>query len=92
MDKYFLMRDGEYAVGIISTKDELASPLSEKEKDNILSLLCNKPNASPGFTYKLRADTLEWELVELPPEPDPGEEDAEIEDYEQALADLGVRV
>lgn len=30
-----------------------------------------------------------WELL---PEPEPEQEDAEIADYEQALADLGVRL
>ena len=55
-------------------------------------MLCSKPCAPDGYTYKLRADTLEWELVELPPEPDPGEDEATAEDYEAALQELGVRV
>ncbi len=29
------------------------------------------PSVILPYTYKLRADTLEWELVELPPEPEP---------------------
>lgn len=29
-----------------------------------------KPTDPEGYTYKLRADNLEWELVELPPAPE----------------------
>lgn len=70
----------------------LGESITEAEYNEILALIAEKPSAPSGYIYKLRADTLEWELVELPPEPDPGEEDAEIEDYEQALAELGVMV
>lgn len=38
-------------------------------------------------------DIANWhDTNDEPPEPDPGEEEATAEDYEQALADLGVRV
>lgn len=66
--------------------------ITEEEYNTILGTIRNRPTAPSGYTYKLRADTLEWELVELPPEPEPGEEDAEIEDYENALLELGVRL
>lgn len=66
--------------------------ITEEEYNAILSRINSVPTAPSGYTYKLRADDLEWELVELPPEPDPGEEDATAEDYEAALSDLGVRL
>lgn len=37
-----------------------------------------------GYIYKLRADTLEWELVELPPMPEPGDEPT-VEDKAEAF-------
>ena len=40
-----------------------------------------KPNPLQGFDYFLRADTLEWELVELPPEQ---EDEVEIQDKAEA--------
>ena len=66
--------------------------ITEAEYNSIMQKIQTKPADPEGFQYKLRADTLEWELVELPPSPDPGEEDATAEDYEAALQELGVRV
>lgn len=65
--------------------------ITENKYNDILFAISNRPTAPSGYTYKLRADTLEWELVELPPEP-VIDEDATAEDYEQALAELGVRL
>ena len=45
---------------------------AESDYDRIKALFLLKPKAPSGYTYKLRADNLEWELVELPPiEPEP---------------------
>lgn len=49
--------------------------------DSIHNKIDNKPTAPEGYAYKLRASDLEWELVELPPMPEPeltGEEALEI--------------
>lgn len=43
----------------------------------IIARIAEKPKDPDGYTYKLRADTLEWELVENPPEPEPELDDAE---------------
>lgn len=45
--------------------------ITEEEYNAILSRINSAPTAPSGYTYKLRADTLEWELVELPPMPEP---------------------
>lgn len=82
--------DGDYIVAIGEGKNEQQIPYDEYA--SILAKIDSAPSAPYGYTYRLRANTLEWELVELPPEPEPGEEEAEVEDYENALADLGVRV
>lgn len=48
--------------------------ISDQEYNAILNIIRNAPAAPNGFVYKLRADTLEWELAELPPEPEPSED------------------
>lgn len=59
--------------------------------ETIRSIILNKPQAPQGYQYKLRADTLEWELVELP-EPIDTDDEATESDYIEALQDLGVDV
>lgn len=46
------------------------SEIDEAEYNGLLSVLSEKPFES-GYRARLRADTLEWELVELPPMPEP---------------------
>ena len=57
----------------------------------VVELINNPPTAPSGYRYRLRADNLEWELVELPPAPEEDEE-ATAEDYEAALREVGVDV
>lgn len=45
--------------------------ISQEEYNAIMLAISSKPKDPAGYTYRLRADTLEWELVELPPEPEP---------------------
>ena len=66
----------------------VGTELTESEYNTILQKIQSKPEAPDGYTYKLRADNLEWEMVEMP---EPIDENAEISDYENALSDLGVR-
>ena len=63
---------------------------TDTNANEIENMLCHQPTAPEGLVYMLRADSHEWELVELPPMPIPDEE-ATTEDYEAALAELGVR-
>lgn len=65
--------------------------ITESEYNEILSIIHNRPSAPDGFTYKLKADTLTWELVELP-EPIDTDDEATEADYIEALQDLGVEV
>lgn len=41
--------------------------VSEEEYNEILGAMHSRPTPPEGYDYCLRADTLEWELVELPP-------------------------
>lgn len=44
--------------------------INKEEYDNLVAIIENEPTPPEGFVYRLRADTLEWELVELPPVPE----------------------
>lgn len=41
--------------------------IDKAEYDAIIALMHSRPTPPDGYDYRLRADTLEWELVELPP-------------------------
>ena len=64
--------------------------ITESEYNELLSIIHNRPTPSTGFDYKLKADTLTWELVELPPIED--DDEATESDYITALQDLGVDI
>lgn len=44
--------------------------IGEAEKNILVDKFNSKPTAPEGYIYKLKADNLEWELIEIPPEPD----------------------
>lgn len=58
---------------------------------HIEAALRARPTAPEGYDYRLREDTLEWELYRLP-EPAADDEDAEATeaDYQSALEGMGV--
>lgn len=64
--------------------------ITEEEYTDILNLIRSKPTAPDGYGYRL-TDDLKWELYELPAE-DQEDEEATAEDYQAALAELGVSV
>lgn len=43
--------------------------LTREEYDRIKTIIAEKPPAADGYDYRLRADTLQWEQIELPPAP-----------------------
>ena len=63
--------------------------ITESEYSTIMQKIQTKPADPDGYQYRLRADNMEWELVELPTI-EPAEEEAGPEDYEQALEEMGV--
>jgi hypothetical protein len=73
--------ENEYiiSVGVNIAGEEI----NEVEYNSILDAIRNRPAAPSGYTYKLRAGNLEWELVELPPMPDP-EDEPTVEDKAEA--------
>ncbi len=77
---------------IVFDNHVVAIEKNDGQYEEILRLINHAPqSAMDGYVYMLRADTLEWELVELPPMPEP-EDAAAAADYEAALNRLGVDV
>lgn len=64
--------------------------ISEEKYTEILNMIRNKPTAPDGYGYRL-TDNLKWEIYELPAE-DQVDEEATAEDFQAALAELGVSV
>jgi hypothetical protein len=53
----------------------IAIEQDDEKYTDLIDMIREKPQDPDGYQHKLRADNLEWELVELPPEPEPSEED-----------------
>ena len=87
--KYYKTLNDGYLVSVGTGTG--GTEITESEYNNLLSIIHNRPTPSTGFDYKLKADILEWELVELPPIDDT-DDDATESDYIDALKDLGVNV
>ena len=59
---------------------------SDENADAVEQILQRQPTAPEGYIYKLRADNLEWELVELPPvEPGPLTKEEALTRYSNTL-------
>lgn len=72
---YYKTINSDYIISIGIGKS--GAEIAGTEYAAIMQRIQNKPADPEGYQYKLRADNLEWELVELPPvEPEPltGEE------------------
>lgn len=69
--KYSISVNNGYIIAVIrGAKGDIG--ISLKEYEEFVDLFASRPIAPDGYIYKLRADNLEWDLVELPPvEPEP---------------------
>lgn len=77
---YTLLVTNGYIFGVANGTN-LINPIGADEAHDVLALLQAKPNSPVGYDYRLKADDLEWELVELPPPaPDPDEEEISAEE------------
>jgi len=64
----------------------IATEKSDTDFDAVMQKIQNKPTDPEGYAYKLRADNLEWELVELPPlEPEPLTDEEALTRYANEL-------
>lgn len=70
------------------TKDGyiIAVEKTDANYSEIVGTISKKPTDPDGFAYKLRADNLEWELVELPPiEPEPLTDEEALTRYANSI-------
>lgn len=76
---YVKMVSNGYILSVGKTDDDWVSDnrISKEEHDELVEMLNRQPSAPEGYVYMLRADTLEWELFELPPMPEDDELSAE---------------
>ena len=76
--------DNGYVVGVGINSSK--SGITESEYSTIMQKIQNKPVDPNGYQYRLRADNLEWELVELPPiEPEPLTDEEALTRYANEL-------
>lgn len=68
---YCIIESDGFIVGTASSEHPFQKNVSEGDANAIKQIFAEKPVAPDGYDYMLRADTLEWELVELPPMPEP---------------------
>lgn len=84
--RYYKIINNGYLIAIGNGSG--GTEITAEEYAELLNIIHNKPTAESGYDYRLKAD-LTWEKYELPPMPEEDEE-ATTEDYEAALAEVGV--
>lgn len=80
---FFKNIDGDYIVSLSTGFGQTA--ITEAEYSELLSRIRSAPKAPQGYGYKLRADSLDWELAEEPAEPEPEEEELSSEEALEIL-------
>jgi hypothetical protein len=84
MKKYYKNLENGYIFAV--SIDYGAVEITESEYNTIMQKIQSKPTDPDGYQYKLRADNLEWELVELPPvEPEPLTDEEALTRYANEL-------
>lgn len=63
--------------------------ITREEYDELQEVFQSRPIPEAGYDYRLKED-LTWEQYEVPTDPEPVEEDAGEEDYQNALEEFGV--
>ncbi len=69
---YTLSIANGYIIGVCESEKPYSNEITKAERDEIFNTLMSRPKAEEGYQYMLKADTMEWELVELP---QPSEDD-----------------
>lgn len=82
--KYFKNTENGYIVSVSENYGE--EIVTDAEFEELKAMISKAPLSPNGYTYKLRADTLEWELVKLPPvEPEPMTDEEALTRYANEL-------
>ena len=84
---YFQRLQNNYIIAIGTGAG--GTEITKAEYDEIMAIIQNRP-ATEGKGYRLKTD-LTWEAYDLPPEPEPSDED-EISDAEALNVIMGVTV
>lgn len=82
--RYYKQTSNNYIIAI--GKGAGGVEITETEYNEIMSIIQNRP-AAEGKGYRLKTD-LTWEAYDLPPEPEPSDED-ELSDAEALNILLG---
>lgn len=85
MVRYYKQTSDNYIIAIGTGAG--GTEITKIEYDEIMAIIQNRPSAD-GKGYRLKAD-LTWEAYDLPPEPEPSDED-ELSDAEALNVILGV--
>lgn len=72
MNKYIISENG-YIQRVEASNCGSGQKITEAEYNEILAIIQNRPSAD-GKGYRLKTD-LTWEEYDLPPEPEPSDED-----------------
>ena len=83
---FYKMINGNELIGVSTVECRCSVEVNESEYSALKNILQNVPPAPPGYTYRLRADNLEWELNKLPPiEPEPLTDEESLTRYANEL-------
>ena len=87
--KYYKHVDGNIIISICTGSNLAIQEISEEEYITIMNVVNTKPEDTEDTVYILYADPLRYE-----PHPRPAEEEPEatVEDYQEALAEMGVEL
>lgn len=83
--RYYKLTSNNYIIAISTGAGGVE--ITEDEYNSIMDVIRNRP-ASEGKGYRLKTD-LTWEEYDLPPEPEPSDED-ELSDAEALNVIMGV--
>lgn len=80
---YYKIIENGYIIAVTTGAGQ--TPITETEYNELLSIIRTAPAAPEGYTYMLNATTLAWEMVELPPTPEPEPSDPTTDDIINTL-------
>lgn len=86
MNKYIITENG-YILRVEESNFSSGQQITEDKYNEILDAIRNRP-VTEGKGYRLKTD-LTWEAYDLPPEPEPSDED-ELSDAEALNVIMGV--
>ena len=84
------IEDG-YICGIVEGVSKANGNCTKEQYLQVQAILLTAPESQEGFYYRL-TENLEWELCEFKPIIPVGQREATIEDYQNALKEVGVEI